>query len=691
MQAQPDPTNPLLRPVYAIPFDRLDAAQIRPAIDRLLVEAEAAVEAIAGNPAPPGWDNVLEALEGATEPLEWALGVIGHVESVATTPAWREAYNDVLPDVSRFFSRLAMHPGLWQRVRDLADSPAAAQLDPVRRRHLEQTVREFRREGAELDAAGKARLEQVNSRLSEATTRFAQHVLDATTAFERVVTDESRLAGLPASAVAQARADARNRGLDGWRFTLHAPSLVPVLTYAEDRALRREVYLAHTTRAASGELDNRGLMTEILALRAEKAALLGYADFADYVLEERMARDGATARRFVADLEARTRPFQQAEDADLLAFVRAEGGPDPLEPWDYGFWAERLRRARFDFDDEALRPYFPVDRVFAGMFEICEQLFDLEIEEVSQTAPGFPGVWDPAVRYFRVAGPDGRGGRAHVASFYADFEPRDNKRGGAWMGDLWTGGPQSDGTFEPHLGLICGNMTPPVDGRPACLTHDEVQTIFHEFGHLLHLALSRVPVKALSGPKVAWDFVELPSQIMENWCWSREALDRFARHHETGEPIPDELFERMLAARNFRSANAMMRQLGFATLDLALHTEYDPARDGDPVAWARRIQQRFTPARLHDDYAMVLSFTHLFAGAVGYAAGYYSYKWAEVLDADAFTRFEREGLLNPTVGAAFREAVLARGDSADPNELFREFMGRDPDPEALMLRSGLAS
>lgn len=682
--------NPLLALSFEAPFERLRPEHVEPAIQAHLKAAEAALEAVVADPAVPTWDTLFGALERATEPLDWAMEIVSHLESVATTPALREAYNAVLPEVSRFHSRLTLHPGLFRRLEDYAATDEARSLDPVRARLLQKTLDDFRREGAALAPKPKVRLEAINERLSEVTTTFAQHVLDATTAFSLTVNDAAQLSGLPESAVAAARHAAEQKGADGWRFTLHAPSLTAVLTYADDAELRRQMYLAHTTRAAGGEYDNSKLIAEILALRAEKAQLLGFGNFADYVLADRMARNGATARRFVADLEVRTRPHYERENADLLAYVRSQGGPSRLEPWDWGYWAERQRLALHDFDDEALRPWFPLDRVFSGMFEIAETLFGIEIVEVAQGAPDRPSTWHPDVRVFRIVGPDGQGGRAHVASFYADLFPRDDKRGGAWMGHFMVGGPRRDG-FAPHLGVICGNMTPPLGTRPALLTHDEVQTVFHEFGHLLHLALSRVPEKSLAGTHVAWDFVELPSQIMENWCWDRTSLDKFARHVEDGSPIPDALFDRMIGARNFRSANAMMRQLGFATLDLALHVDFDPTRDGEAVAYARGIQQRFTPAPLRDDYAMICGFTHLFAGPIAYAAGYYSYKWAEVLDADAFTRFEREGILDRAVGVAFREAILARGDSADPADLYREFMGRDPDPEALLIRSGLSA
>jgi oligopeptidase A len=399
------------------------------------------------------------------------------------------------------------------------------------------------------------------------------------------------------------------------------------------------------------------------------------------VLEDRMAHTGDRALTFLDDLKRKTEARFREENAELAAFRRTLEGPQApeLEPWDVAYYAEKQRAALYDFDEEALRPYFPLERVVAGMFEIVQRLYGIHVKE----EPGAP-VWHPDVKYYGIYDADG----ALLASFYADWYPRETKRGGAWMDAFLTGRPKGSG-FEPHLGLICGNLTPPVAGKPALLTHREVETIFPEFGHLLHHSLSRVEVRSLAGTNVAWDFVELPSQIMENWCWEREALDLFARHYETGQPIPDDLFQKMKRARTFRSANAQMRQLGFGFTDLALHMKYSAEKDGDVIQYSRAILQEFSPARLPEDHAMVAGFTHLFSSPVGYGAAYYSYKWAEVLDADAFTRFRRNGIFSSEVGREFRENILARGDSQDPAELYRGFMGRDPDPNALLERSGL--
>ncbi|MGB7759822.1 MAG: M3 family metallopeptidase, partial [Bryobacteraceae bacterium] len=479
-----------------------------------------------------------------------------------------------------------------------------------------------------------------------------------------------------------ARESAARKGREGWRFTLHAPDYFAVTTYLDDREVRRQVYVAFSVRATEAGRDNRPLIARILELRQEKARLLGFADFADLVLEDRMAHDGAHALAFLDDLKGKTEARFREENRELLEFRRSLEGPaaPELAGWDVAYYAEKQRAALYDFDEEALRPYFPLEQAVAGLFDLVHRLYGLRIEPQA----GVP-VWDEAVRYYNVHDESGE----FLGGFYTDWFPRENKRGGAWMDALITGGP--DGAqFRPHLGLVCGNLTPPVAGKPALLTHREVETIFHEFGHLLHHLLSRVESRGLAGTNVAWDFVELPSQIMENWCWERESLDLFARHWETGQPVPDELFQKMKRARTFRAANQQMRQLGFGYIDLLLHVQYSAARDGDPVDYTRRILQEFSPAPLPPDHAMIAAFTHLFASPVGYGAGYYSYKWAEVLEADAFTRFRDHGIFSREVGEEFRRNILSRGDSADPAELYRAFMGRDPDPRALLIRNGLA-
>ena len=674
-------SNPLLSIDFNIPFDRIEASHVEPAIDDVIRESQAKLDEIAGHSEPRTWLDTCKALDEATERLDYAMSVVRHLEAVSTTPAIREAHNAVQPKASEFYSRIPLNAALWNALKVYAGTPEAAALQGTRRRFLTKTMDAFRRHGAELDDVGKARLAAIDVELSKLTTSYAEHVLDSTNAYELVIEDEKQLAGLPPTAIAAARESAERKSRTGWRFTLQQPSYVAVLTYLDDASIRRDLWHAYNTRAASGPTDNRAIIVRVLELRRQKAELLGFRDFADLVLEDRMAHSGERAVKFIEDLRARTEPRFIEENRELLEFRRSiEGSSAPeLKPWDVGYYAEKQRKALYDFDEEALRPYFTLQQVVAGMFEIVGRLYGVRVVERS----GIP-AWDAAVRRYEILDSDG----TLLGAFYTDWHPRENKRGGAWMGDFITGGPV-DGGFKPHLGVICGNLTPPLADTPSLLTHREVETIFHEFGHLLHHCLSRVEVRSLAGTHVAWDFVELPSQFMENWCWEREALDIFARHYQTNETIPDDLFQKMNRARTFRAANAQMRQLGFGYLDLMLHRSYSPERDGDVLGYVRRLVQPFTPAPLPEDYAMIAAFTHLFADPVGYGAGYYSYKWAEVLDADAFTRFRSQGIFNGQVGSEFRNKILARGDGEDPAKLYRDFMGRDPDPDALLERLGL--
>jgi oligopeptidase A len=645
--------NPLLEINFRVPFDKIQASDVEPAIDALLQKSQSSLEAtiVAKDP--------LTSLDTMTENLDWAMAVVRHLESVATTPALRAAYNAVQPKVSAFYSGLVLNEQLWTAVKTYAATDQARALTGTMNRYLTKTVASFKRHGADLDPAGKTRLQEIDVALSEITTKFSENVLDATNAWDLLITDESKLAGLPDSAKSAARASAESKSAEGWRFTLQAPSYLAVMTYLDDAPIREQVWRAFNLRGAQAPHDNRPLIAKILELRREKANLLGFSDFADLVLDDRMAHQGERAQSFLANLREKTEKRFKEENAELETFAGRE-----LAPWDIGYYAEKQRQALYDFDEEALRPYFSLDRVVDGMFEIFGKVFGIEVKPEE----GVP-TWDPGVKTYLIE---------DCGSFYADWFPRENKRGGAWMDSLM-----------PKLGLICGNLTPPVDDKPALLAHREVETIFHEFGHLLHHLLTRVEVRSLAGTAVAWDFVELPSQIMENWCWERESLDLFARHYETGELIPDELFQKMKRAKTFRAANTQMRQLGFGYVDLALHRQWEASK-GDPVAWSREILQQFAAAPLPDNYAMIAGFNHLFASPVAYGAGYYSYKWAEVLDADAFTRFKKEGIFSHSAGRDFREKILSKGDSQDPADLYRSFMGRDPDPNALLVRAGLA-
>ncbi len=697
--------NPILQDVARIPFHRIQATHVEPGIRAALEEAASEVEAVAADDAPPTWANTIQRLDDALERLSERIAPASHLMSVSETPELRSAYNAVLPEISAFWSSLPLDPRLWARVSAYEATDEARALSGLRRRHLDKTVSEFRRAGADLSDEAKARLKALRVEAAQLEQRFGEHVLDATAAFELLVEDETRLDGIPDAARRRFRARAQEAGHDGWLLTLDYPSVEAVLKHAHHRELRKEIQNAYATRCRAGEYDNRGLIARILRIRDEMAELLGYGSFPDYVLEERMARTGERAMAFERDLVERTRSYFR-RDVEELHDYAAELGLDALEPWDVSYLMEQLRKARYDIDDEDLRPYFPLPQVLDGLFEIVRRTFGFRIEERE-----IEEVWHPDVRYFELV--DESDGTT-VGGFYTDWFPRKEKRQGAWMNNFVTGGPTPHG-FRPHIGVICGNFTPPDGDQPALLTHREVQTTFHEFGHLLHHCTSRVEIPARAGIHVAWDFVELPSQIMENWTWEREALDLFARHHESGEPLPEDLYQRMIAARRFMGGWGQMRQLSLGTVDLALHAEMAPSlragapEDVDPqatagaegaigevgprdvaqgdevMAFARDRFRDFVPSDRFAELHALTSFSHLFSG--GYAAGYYSYLWSEVLDADAFTRFKSEGIFNPETGRSYVASILSRGDSDDPEALFRAFMGRDPDPEALLERN----
>jgi oligopeptidase A len=657
-------------------------------------------------PAEATYENTFGALESAGTLLEHGWGRLYHLDSVCDEPAQRAALNAMLPEVSDYYSSIPLNDRLWKVLKAYGESPEVEKLDATRRRFVQETMLDFVQSGADLPAEKKQRISEIDAELSKLTKQYSENVLDSTNAWELIVTDEAELVGLPASAksAAQANAEAKGHGTPeapAWRFTLQFPSMFPVMQHAESDALRRKVWEASMEVGFSGKYDNTGLIWEVLKLRQEKAEILGHANFADLVLQRSMARDGATALKFVEDLHARVEaPFHE-EYKSLCAYKAEKLGQaqDDLEPWEFAYWSEKRRKEEYDFDDELLRPYFPVDRVMEGMFELCSKLFGISIQE-KQAAyyergqrPGnapsaVAEVWHPEVKFYDLR--DAKSG-AHLGSFYADWHPRESKSGGAWMNCLHTGHP-GDATTprDPHLGLVIGNMTPPVGDQPALLTHREVETIFHEFGHLLHGLLSDVTVRALAGTNVPRDYVELPSQIMENFCWDRASLDLFARHYQTGETIPDALYQKMVSARNFMSATAFMRQLAFGKFDLELHINLPKYLGRDLDELDREVLAAYRTPLKTNSPAMMRRFTHIFGSPTGYAAAYYSYKWSEVLDADAFTRFQQAGVISPEVGREYRSTILSKGNSEPVDQQYRNFMGRDPELSPLLQRAGLA-
>lgn len=665
--------NPLLSTQFRLPFDEVKAEHVESGIQSALKSAQTALDELIKTSQPLSYSNTLAVLEDLLEPLGQAVTMAYHLTSVATSPELREAFNKVLPEYSAFYAKMPLNQDLWQLIKRYAETPDAKALTGVHKRHLEETLKNFKRAGADLSEDKKARVEAIKVELSQLQTKFSENILDATNSFELLVQEESKLDGLPDLVKAQAKANAEAKDLSGYRFTLQIPSFLPFMKNVHDQTLRKELHEAYANRASDGDFDNRPLIPQILRLRQELAELLGYQHFADYRLEEAMVGSGSAALSFEEDLFEKTLPYWHEERSVFEAFAKDELGIDPLNAWDVAYVQETLRKAKFDFDDEALRPYFPLKSVLSGMFDIAQKLFGIVITEQENKK-----VWHEDVKYFDIHDSAGQ----HIASFYADLFPREDKRSGAWMNNFITGNPAQD---RPHLGFIAANFTPPQNNQEPLITHDEVTTTFHEFGHLLHHCLSRVEVRSLAGTHVPWDFVELPSQIMENWAWEREALDMFARHHKSNNVIPEALYQKMLASRTFMQGNHQMRQLSFGSIDLSLHTSYNPEQDGDPISYANHYMEKYAirPEFAHNNF--LAAFGHVFSG--GYAASYYSYKWSEVLDADAFSRFKKEGIFNPQTGQAFVNNILAQGNSKDAAELYKDFMGREPDVNALLERN----
>lgn len=687
--------HPFLSPDFHVRWSTLVPEAVEPDIRHALELAKANIETICSqDPATADFESTFLAFENASQALNDGWGRLNHLDSVSDNPAQREALGKMLPEVTDYYSSLALNDRLWSVIKAAGEKPEIATLSDVQQRFVEETLADFRNSGADLPAEKKARIAVIEAELSKITKEYSEHVLDSTNAWELIITDEEKLAGLPDSAKAGAAANARAKGHENaWRFSLQFPSMSPIMQHLHDDDIRKQVWEASSKVGGYDEYDNTALVWRILELRQEKAEILGHSHFADLTILRRMAKTGGSALGFIENLHSRIKPAFLAEYKQLAQYKAAKSGQpvDGLQPWEVSYWAEKQRQENYDFDEEELRPYFPVDGVMAGMFEIASRIFGITIRELETVFSETPlpasdsqavETWHRECKFYEIH--DSKTA-AHLGSFYADWHPRESKRGGAWMNSLHTGA-----LGEPHLGLIIGNMSPPVDGKPALLTHREVETIFHEFGHLLHGLLSDVAVKSLSGTNVPWDFVELPSQIMENFCWDRESLDLFALHFETGEAIPEDLFAKMIAAKNYLSASGFMRQLSFAKLDLELHINFPKFVGKDLDAVDREILADYLAPLKTPSPSMMRRFNHLFSSPTGYAAGYYSYKWAEVLDADSFTRFQKEGVLNAATGAAFREHILSKGNSVPPDELYRRFMGRDPEQEPLLIRAGLA-
>ena len=676
--------NPLLEPHLLPPFDAIRPEHVVPAIEELLAENRTAIEALVARAEDeaPSWESLASPLESLNDRLARAWSPVSHLNGTMNSPELREAYQACLGKLSEYSTWLGQHEGLFRAWQALKEGPAWASLDEGQRRTVDNTLRDFRLAGVDLPAEKKQRYGEIKSRLSELGNTFSNQLLDATQAWHLDLADESRLAGLPESALAALRANAEAKGQSGYRITLDFPSFFPVMTYAEDRELRREVYTAFVTRASdqgphAGQYDNAPIMEETLALRRELAELLGFATYADYSLTTKMADSPAQALEFLEDLAARALPQAREEYAELETYARDQLGMTDLAPWDVGFASENLREALHAISQEQLRPYFPAPRVVDGLFQVVERLFNVTFEEDDQ-APRY----HKDVRFFRILEQG-----APIAGFYLDLYAREGKRGGAWMDECRVRRLEGDELQMPVAYLTC-NFTRPVGERPALLTHDEVTTLFHEFGHGLHHMLTRQTVADISGINgVAWDAVELPSQFMENYCWEREGLDLIAGHVDSGEPLPGELLEKLQAAKNFESAMGMVRQLEFSIFDLRLHHELAAPTSAEIQALLDGVRDAMSVVPRADFNRFQNGFGHIFAG--GYAAGYYSYKWAEVLSADAWSAFEEAGIFDPETGRRFRTEILEQGGARDAADLFRAFRGREPSVEPLLRHSGI--
>ena len=673
-------TNPLLDFSGLPHFDEIRPEHIVPAIDQLLAEAETAVKT-AEAVAPVTWETFVVPLDDATERLSRGWNQVAHLEAVVNTPALRAAYNAQLPKVTRFWSALGQNLALFRQYRALADAPESAQYDDARRKVLDNALRDFRLGGAELPDEQKARFGAVKEELASLSAKFSQNVLDATDEYEFWIKDKQHLGGLPPDVVSAARAAAKADDEPGWKFTLQMPCYLPVQAYADDRALRETLYHANAVRASeladNDVLDNSALIDRILALRTELAALLGFGSYAEYSLATKMADTPDEVLQFLRDLAARAKPHAQRDRAELEAFARDHLGLETLEAWDLAYASEKLKQARYSFSAQEVKQYFTEPAVLKGLFGVIGDLYGLRVEQ--DAAP----TWHPDVRFYRLMDGDG----TLVGQFYLDLYAREGKRGGAWMDDCRNRRDTARGTQTPIVYLVC-NFGKGVDGRPATLSHNDVTTLFHEMGHGLHQLLTQVGELGVAGINgVEWDAVELPSQFMENFCWEWERVQAMTAHVDSGEPLPRALFDRMVAAKNYQSGMATVRQLEFGLFDMQLHSAFDAA-DDSVLALLDRVRDEVAVNLPPAFNRFPHQFSHIFAG--GYGAGYYSYKWAEVLSADAYAAFEEAPGQVAGTGARFRHEVLARGGSRSAAENFRAFRGRAPRIEALLRHAGMA-
>ena len=684
MTEQQNASNPLLKPFSLPPFSAIKPEHIVPAMKSAIEESRQTIERVVAQGAPYTWENLCQPLAESDDRLSRIWSPIGHLNAVKNSPELREAYEQCLPILSEFSTWTGQHAGLYQAYRDLKDSEHFSTLSVAQKKAIDNALRDFELSGIGLPMDKQKRYGEISARLSELGSTYSNNVLDATMGWSKLITDENDLKGLPESALAAAKALAESKEQEGWLLTLDIPSYLPVITYCENRELREEMYRAFATRASdqgpnAGKWDNSEVMAEELALRHELAQLLGFDSFADMSLATKMAESPKQVIDFLSGLATRARPQGEQELAQLRAFAKEHFGVDEMEAWDLPFYGEKQKQHLFSINDEQLRPYFPEQRALEGLFEVVKRIYGITAKERKDVE-----TWHKDVRFFDLFDETGdlRG------SFYLDLYAREHKRGGAWMNDCVGSMRKADGELQKPVAYLTCNFNGPVGNKPALFTHNEVTTLFHEFGHGLHHMLTRIDTPGVAGiAGVPWDAVELPSQFMENWCWEPDALAFISGHFETGEPLPKEMLDKMLAAKNYQAALFILRQLEFGLFDFRMHAEYDPAKGAQILQTLAEIKKQVAVVPSPSWGRFPHAFSHIFAG--GYAAGYYSYLWAEVLSADAYSRFEEEGIFNRETGQSFLDNILSRGGSEEPMELFKRFRGREPQLDAMLRHYGI--
>jgi oligopeptidase A len=679
-------SNPLLTFTDLPPFTRIKPEHIKPAIEEAIAHCRKVTEQILEGNVEPTWDNLVAPIEEVDDRLSRIWSPVSHMNSVVNSEDLREAYESCLPLLSEYGTWVGQNKGLFEAYKALKASDEFATLTQAQQKTIVNELRDFELSGIGLPADEQKRYGEISKRMSELGSKFSNNVLDATMGWSKHITDEAELAGMPESALAAAKATAEAKELDGYLLTLEMPSYLPVMTYCDNPALRKEMYEAYVTRASergpnAGKWDNSEIISELLKLRHELAKMLGFNSYSEKSLATKMAETPDQVLGFLNDLAKRAKPQGEKEVKELREFAQQEFGVSELQLWDIGYYSEKQKQKLFEISDEELRPYFPESKVISGLFEVLKRVFNMSVKEREGM-----DTWHSSVRFFDIfdANEQLRG------SFYLDLYARENKRGGAWMDDCRGRRYTAQGELQTPVAYLTCNFNKPVGGKPALFTHDEVVTMFHEFGHGIHHMLTQVGVGAVAGINgVPWDAVELPSQFLENWCWEEDALAFISGHYETGEPLPKAMLDKMLAAKNFQSAMFILRQLELGLFDFTLHTTYDPEIGPQVLETLASVKAKVAVLPALDWNRFSHSFGHIFAG--GYSAGYYSYLWAEVLSSDAFSLFEEQGIFNEETGLSFLNNILEMGGSEEPMELFKRFRGREPSIDALLRHAGIAA